>query len=227
MTWSFKHEIFPLAIIVLSLGLGAYFNAVLPPVVPSHFDSRGMPNGHLAKGPFILTMIGIIVVLYLLMTFLPRIDPFWTQMRKRYDVFLVFRDAMLAFFLLLQVATLLSARSGRLDPRIIGVGLGLLMVLLGNYLPRIPRNFFFGIRSPWTLASETVWRKTHVFSGWLFVLGGILVILLTLSGVRPEIALMAILIPLVVVTAFAYPIYQFKKLPPGEQVLGNRDKGSG
>ena len=52
------------------------------------------------------------------------------------------------------------------------LGVGLLFIFLGNFLTRVEPNWFIGIRTPWTLSSDTVWRKTHRTGGWVFVLGG-------------------------------------------------------
>jgi len=59
--------------------------------------------------------------------------------------------------------------------RLLPIGVGLLFAFLGNYLTRIEPNWFIGIRTPWTLSSDAVWRKTHRTGGWLFVIGGIVI----------------------------------------------------
>jgi uncharacterized membrane protein len=56
--------------------------------------------------------------------------------------------------------------------RIVPLGLGILFIALGNVLPRVEPNWFVGIRTPWTLSSDTVWRRTHRTGGWTFLLGG-------------------------------------------------------
>jgi uncharacterized membrane protein len=67
--------------------------------------------------------------------------------------------------------------------RVLTVAGGLLFVLVGNYLGRIESNWFLGIRTPWTLSSDTVWRKTHRTAGWLFVVAGLGVA--AVGAVRP------------------------------------------
>ena len=105
-----------------------------------------------------------------------------------------------------------SAKDGIFRSDLFGIGFGLLFILLGNYLPKLPRNFFFGIRSPWTLASEVVWFRTHRISGSLFVAGGILFIILTLLKVNWVISMIVILTPLVLFTAFIYPYLLYRRL---------------
>jgi uncharacterized membrane protein len=77
-------------------------------------------------------------------------------------------------------------------PRVINVGGGAMFVLLGNYLGRVESNWFLGIRTPWTLSSETVWRKTHRTAAWLFVAGGIFVILVGLIQPAGQVALLGV-----------------------------------
>jgi uncharacterized membrane protein len=212
MRWNVKREIFPLIVLVLYGILSLYFNSVLPERVPSHFDVNGTPDGYSSKLFLILVNAGIGVSIYLLLTFIPFIDPFWQKIQNRYSIFLMLRDIVLLFFLFLSALILYSAHQGRFRTDLMGVGFGLFFILLGNYLPKLPRNFFFGIRVPWTLSSEVVWRKTHQFGGWCMVLGGILMAGLSLLGVGLLLLMMAILLPFVVIVGLVYPLVLYKKL---------------
>ena len=66
-----------------------------------------------------------------------------------------------------------------------GAAVGILLAVLGNFLGKVTRNFFVGIRTPWTLASDEVWYKTHRLGGKLFVLAGLAVFVLSLAGAGP------------------------------------------
>ena len=61
--------------------------------------------------------------------------------------------------------------------RLVSVSIGLLFIVLGNYMGQIRHNYFFGIRNPWTLASDKVWVKTHRRGGWLFIILGLIFII--------------------------------------------------
>jgi uncharacterized membrane protein len=76
------------------------------------------------------------------------------------------------------------------------LGVGLLFVFLGNYLTRVEPNWFVGIRTPWTLSSDTVWRKTHRTGGLLMVLGGVV---LAISAFLPRPAFLALFVVTIVV----------------------------
>jgi uncharacterized membrane protein len=79
--------------------------------------------------------------------------------------------------------TLLAAGGVALGlDRIIHTAVGLLLIVLGNFMSKFTRNFFIGIRTPWTLASEEVWFRTHRLGGRLFVVAGLILVLTGLLG---------------------------------------------
>jgi len=85
--------------------------------------------------------------------------------------------------------------------------------MLGNLLPKIPSNFFAGIRTPWTLSSELVWRKTHRLGGIGFIIGGLLMIIIPLLWKSSQSALiiMFILIMIVCLYPVLYSFLLYKK----------------
>jgi len=184
----------------------------LPDPMPSHYGFDGKADNFSAKDAFIMIYVGMCVGVYLLMTFIPWVDPFWKRIQSKYNIFLIMRDCAMFFFLYFYVVILLSAKTGYLHDAVFGVGIGLFFMLLGNYLPRLPRNFFFGIRSPWTLASEEVWKRTHVLGGWMFVLAGLLMILLSVAGIKMGLVFVFILVPLLVFTGLIYPLWLYRKI---------------
>jgi uncharacterized membrane protein len=118
----------------------------------------------------------------------------------------------MAFILIMLDLVYMSAKVGSLRTDVLGIAFGLMFIVLGNYLPRLPRNFFIGIRSPWTIASETVWVRTHRISGIWFVVAGVLLIVLNLLKVKLHISLIFVLTPLFLYTAIIYPYFLYKKL---------------
>ena len=212
MNSTLKRDFVPLVLLVL-LGIGALiFYPTLPDTIPSHFDADGNPDSFSPKATVVGLNVGSGIVLYLVLTFIPLIDPFWKKIENRYGVLLFFRDVVIAFLVFIFVLTMYSANEQRFPGHVLGVGLGFLFLVMGNYLPRLPRNFFFGIRSPWALASEVVWRKTHQVGGWTFVLAGILIAGLSLFRVNLGIALLSTLLPVVLFVGILYPLFLYKKL---------------
>jgi uncharacterized membrane protein len=212
MRWNLKRDAVALLVLAASVGLSWYSYVSLPALVPSHFSLDGTPDAYASKGFLVLMELGVMVFLYLLLTYLPRIDPFWKRIQNRYYVLLLFRDIIMVFMLFLFAVTVRSAYTGRLNMDLFGIGFGLLFILMGNLLPRLPRNFFVGIRTPWTIASDVVWKKTHIVSGWLFVAGGLLICVLSLFGLPVHWALLSVLLPILLFTGFVYPYILFHKL---------------
>jgi uncharacterized membrane protein len=217
MVWRIKREILPLSIMALFILLSIYFYPTLPEKIPSHFDINGMPDHFSPKLHLMLLIFSLTAGIYLLLTFIPLIDPFWRKIQKKYDIFLMFRDLVLLFFIFLYVLSIIAAKKGRLEVYVLGIGFGLLFILLGNYLPKLPRNWFFGIRVPWTLSSEIVWKKTHILGGWLFVIAGISTVILSLLKVHLEIVLIVTLVPVFFFSGILYPFFLYRRLQRAEK----------
>ncbi|MBV8490241.1 MAG: SdpI family protein, partial [Candidatus Eremiobacteraeota bacterium] len=96
-----------------------------------------------------------------------------------------------------------------ISPNVLVVLVGALLVLIGNYLPKIRKNFFLGIRTPWTLASDEVWLRTHRFGGWVFTIGGIAIVIFGLLGSALP---MVVVLVAVALAPIAYSFVAYKNL---------------
>ncbi|MDA1908382.1 SdpI family protein [Bacillus pacificus] len=165
-------------ILILITGLAwAYAWPNLPDTMAVHWGMEGV-NGYASKFNAMLLLLGIMIFTYVLLTITPKIDP----KKKNYDKFS--KGYMIINYSVVVLLFLVNML-------IIGVGLGydipmnstplilvgLLFIVIGNYLPQCKPNYFVGIKTPWTLSNEEVWRKTHRFSGKVFVVLGIIMIL--------------------------------------------------
>lgn len=182
----------------------------LPPVMATHFGVDGRVNGTMNSllGAFILPIIMLLVLL--LFVAIPRIDPLRVniqQFRRQYDTFVAL---LMLFFAVIQ-ATVISRNLGStLDPMyVILPAVGILIFYVGTILPKTRRNWFIGIRTPWTISSDHVWQKTHELGGRLFQALGIIIILGVLA---PNYALWIILVPLIIIAVglifYSYVIYE-------------------
>jgi uncharacterized membrane protein len=219
MKWNSRRDILPAVVVVICIVFTALVWNSLPATLPTHFAADGTPNQFSPKTTAVILSLSMIAGLYLLLTFIPLLDPFWHRIEGKYNVFLIFRDIVVTFFALFHIGMLYAALTGKLQTAIVGTGIGLLLILLGNYLPRLPRNFFFGIRSPWTLASDVVWTKTHILSGWIFVCAGIVMIVLCLTGLNVGIVTLVTLLPTALFCAIIYPLVLYKKLQKEGKLL--------
>jgi len=217
MKLNWTREILPVALLIAMIVTTLHYYPLLPNLVPSHFNIEGKANGWMPKDEFFLIMGSIFVLMYLLLTFLPFIDPFKKKVESRFGVILLLRDVMLVFDAAVFGLVLQAASSGVFHANFVGIAVGLLFIIFGNYMPKMPQNWFMGIRSPWTISSEVVWKKTHILGGWLFTLAGIawiLCVFLKMNNLVP-----ALLIIIVALTTYVYSFVIYKKL----QQAGFRD----
>jgi uncharacterized membrane protein len=164
-----------IAAVAVAVSLWAY--PQLPPTVATHWNVRGVADGFSSRLVAVSIMPLVIIVMTALFNVLPKLDPRRANYTKFIGTYWLIANAVILFILIghgMIVATGLGypVKIGRTMP----IGVGLLFIVLGNYLTRVEPNWFVGIRTPWTLSSDTVWRKTHRTGGWLMVLGGLVIV---------------------------------------------------
>jgi len=159
------------ALVALSALVGAAAYPAAPETVPIHWNAAGVPDGYASKavGLFLLPVIAALTLFFLHFVF--RADPRTDGEFEGSGVILV---GVAGFLCYVQLVIALAAL-GHVDTinRFLYPGLGVLFVLIGVWLPRVEPNWFAGIRTPWTLESDAVWRRTHRVTGRLFVLAGL------------------------------------------------------
>jgi len=150
----------------------------LPEQIPTHFSLSGEPDGWTPRIPGAFLMPLLAAGVYLLLIVLRRIDPRGANYSRFEETWWVFLNVIALLMTALHVLSLGFAIGWPIDmARAVTVTVGLLFVGLGNYMPRLRSNWWMGIRTPWTLESEEVWRETHRVGGWAFVAAGLLVVL--------------------------------------------------
>jgi uncharacterized membrane protein len=163
-----------LVAVLLAAGFGIWAYPQLPAEVATHFDINGDPNGWSSRSFAALMMPVLGVVLLLIFATLPRIDPRRANYSKFGSTYWTVANSVGILLAGLHIVMLGKALGWAVDmTRVVGLGLGGLLVLLGNLMTRLRPNWFMGIRTPWTLSSDVVWRKTHRFGGVAFVLAGL------------------------------------------------------
>ena len=167
----------------------------LPDRVPTHWNASGQVDGWSSKEQVTLLMPGIMVGMLLLTAALPWLSPRNFEVQsKNNGAYLPIMLAVIGFMAVVHFAVLAAAMGHRFDTgHVIVAGIGILFGAIGAMLPKVPRNFYVGVRTPWTLADVRVWESTHRFAGKSFVLGGLATValsFLTNSPWVPTIALM-------------------------------------
>ncbi len=163
-----------LLLVVAAFVFTAWLYPQLPNPMPSHWDTAGHVNGYLPKfwGAFLLPII--MAGTWILLSVLPRIAPRGYRLDSFMGAYGIICLTILALLFGIATFVLLAAKGERVPMQhIVPVLMGLLLVIVGNYFGKLRKNFFAGIRTPWTLASDEVWTRTHRLGGWLFVTGGL------------------------------------------------------
>lgn len=167
----------PVILITGAVGFSLAVYSRLPEEVPVHWGVSGEPDrfGSRLEGAFLGP--AIMTILYAVMRWFPSRDPRAANIakfRESYDTVVV---TLLAFIGGIHVLALGNALGWRVDiTTYVLVGVGALFVILGNLLPRARSNFIFGIRTPWTLSSDSVWTRSHRVGGYAMVIAGLLTI---------------------------------------------------
>ncbi|MEH6962267.1 SdpI family protein [Priestia megaterium] len=173
-----KKHVFPLGITLLTLVAWLLALPHLPATMPIHWGANGEADGFATKINAMILTVGIMVLIYFIIAFVPRIDPRkenYKYFSKTYNIVL---NAVLLLFFFVNMSTILQGLGYNVPMSYIApIMAGLVFIIIGNYLQRVRSNYFMGIRTPWTLSNETVWKKTHRLSGKLFFIGGLLILI--------------------------------------------------
>jgi len=131
--------------------------------------------------------------LYLLLRFLPRIDPGRANYRTFAGAYAWLRVSLISFMAILYAIMLASAFGATIAvPSVMPAALGVLFIVLGALMGKLRPNWFVGIRTPWTLSSKNAWIRTHRLGGWLFMLVGVGMLLTGLFDARAVFIVMAV-----------------------------------
>ncbi|MBD7966379.1 SdpI family protein [Fictibacillus norfolkensis] len=196
-------------LIALSVLIGVFAYPYLPDQMPMHWNINGEVDGYWDKQYAAFFPPLLMIVLMALFIFMPRIDPKKENYKKFSGSYTIFITIMNVFFLLLQSMTISYGLGVNIDiSLVVNLGIGLLFIILGNYLPRIKHNYFIGVRTPWTLANEKTWRKTHQLSGKLFVVAGILLVAISfLPGIYKFTGMLVVVVATVLISTIASYIF--------------------
>jgi uncharacterized membrane protein len=155
----------------------------LPERMATHWGLSGQPDGWSGRTFGAFGLPGLMLFIWALCYWLPAIDPRrenYAKFRGSYDVVV----AGIVAVLLIVHAAILGVAMGLAVPIpiVVSLAVGSLLMLIGNLLPRARPNWFFGIRTPWTLSNDRVWDRTHRVGGRVMVVAGLIV---AIAGFSP------------------------------------------
>jgi|SRR5579863_3417013 len=205
--------IFLLTVIVLQIIVSLVTFPFLPDRVPIHWNAAGQVDGYASKWFglifYPLMSIGIIVLVRGLIAISPRLSHQGQRTNLKFANVVI--AGVVLLFLILQLAATAIALHMPVDMTfVINLAISLLFIVMGNFMGKIRRNLSgIGIRTPWTLANDTVWERTHRLGGWLFVAVGLLNLVFSfIPSVRFYGLLGGVLLIVVITTVYSYVVYQ-------------------
>lgn len=207
-------HIISLILIILALIAAVMCYPYLPDQIASHWNFKGEADGYMGKfwGTFILPLI--MVLMYLTYIFIPIIDPLKVNIgafRRRYNFFWI--SMMLFFSYIFGLSLYWNMGYGFNFATAIAHALAVLLFTIGSLLTSAKRNWLVGIRTPWTLSSDTVWEKTHRLGGILFKIIAIFP-LFFLFWSDNKIIVPLLVAPILIVTCIlvVYSFLEYRKL---------------
>jgi len=173
LTWRTEWLHWVLLLVMFALAAASWDSA--PDRIPVHWGIDGRVDRYGGRFEGLLAMPMVALGLYLAMRFLPRIDPGRANYEGFAGAYATIRLAVLALMAGIYgvVHLWIRDRQVRMET-VVPLLLGALFVVLGNALGKLRPNWFFGIRTPWTLSSKLAWTRTHRAGGWIFIAIGVL-----------------------------------------------------
>jgi uncharacterized membrane protein len=206
-----RHDWPSILVIIASLVAGVLVYPHLPEQVPSHWNIHGEVDGYSSRfwGAYGIPLLS--AGIYLLMLFLPLIDPRRDNYVKFGKTYRILKLLLVCFFSGLYVITLLAALGYNVSvERLVPLGASLLIIVIGSLMGKIRHNYFVGIKLPWTLANEYVWQMTHRMAGPLWMAAGFAGMVGAIIGGKAAVILLfgGLSVAVVVPAIYSYLLYR-------------------
>jgi immunity protein, SdpI family len=212
VTW--KSEAVSLAMLVAMFLLTAVSWSSAPARIPVHWGLSGQPDRYGGRVEGLLLLPLAAAGLYGLLLLIPRIDPRRAHYERFATAYAILRTSVVGFLLALEVFTHFWMRGRQIETNVfLPVAVGAMMLVVGNYLPKLKSNWFVGVRTPWTLSSEESWRRTHRLAGRLFVASGAITIVASLAYPRAGIIALVVTILPSAIASIVYSYFVWRSDP--------------
>lgn len=199
--------------VLLMLVAGILVYERLPEIIPTHWNFAGEADGFGPKATFVWLFPGIAIAMLILFWVLPKIDPKKDKYKKFAEVWEIMQAVIVGYFAYMYFVSMYAAMVAEVNvSAFVLVGVGVLFLIMGNYMGKVRQNYFVGIKTPWTIENEDVWNKTHRLGGWCFVIAALIFILQGLTGfISIWLFGLAIVIAALVPIIYSYVIFPRKK----------------
>jgi uncharacterized membrane protein len=195
-------------VLALAAGATALVYPDLPATVPTHWNAAGEVDGHGPRATVFLQP-AIIALLVLAWPTLRKVSPRKFEVDGFGDTWWFSGVVVVGLLAYIQSVLLMVLTHGSLDlGRALLGGIALAIVLLGNVIGKVKRNFWLGVRTPWTLASDRVWYATHRLAGKTMVAGGLVALIAALLDLPFNLGIGAIVVGALVPAAYSLIYYK-------------------
>ena len=188
---------------------GVFLYSSLPERIATHWDAAGNPNGWSSRFVGVFVLPGSMLLLNLLFPFLLKMDPKYNNISEKIKCLIQWIIPVIALFaggMTLTAAVGVEMRVDLFAPMF----MGLLFIILGNFMPKMAQSYTIGIKVPWTLDSEENWNKTHRFAGRIWVICGLVLLTDTFAGFLPIAGIIAIFV-IMIFAPFVYSYLYYLK----------------
>jgi len=207
-----KKELPILAIVLLPFIYLAFIWNELPNKVPMHWNIKGEIDRYGDKIELIIIPFLLPLLVYLIFLVVPKIDP-KNKLNKMGGKLNTIKFLLTTFMSILALFIIYTAKNQSFtNPNYIVLLIGVLFIILGNYFKTIKPNYFIGIRTPWTLENENIWKETHKLGGKIWFIGGILVVIFSLILDKSlNFTIFLIITGLITIIPIVYSYLMYKK----------------
>ena len=196
-------------VILIPIAVGLILWNRLPETMVTHWGVGNVPNGWSSKAMAVLGLPAILLAVHWVCLFATKADPKSKNINPRMLDLVLWICPVLS--IVLGTVTYSFSLGYEVNVQaVVTIIVGVMFVVVGNYLPKCKQSYTMGIKLPWTLSDEENWNKTHRLAGKLWVAGGI--ILLATSFLQSVIIMVVVLVLLVIIpTVYSYILYRKKK----------------
>lgn len=195
--------------ILIPVAIGLFLWNDLPDTIATHWGFNGQPDGYSSKVFAVLGLPLLLLAVHWFCVFATKLDPKHKDINPKMFSIVLWICPAISIVMNTMVYLIALGKEIRFVSGVI-IFMGLLFIIIGNYLPKCRQSYTMGIKLPWTLENEENWNKTHRMAGVLWVIGGI-VILATAIFESYIIFFSVVVLMVIVPTIYSYVYYKKHK----------------
>jgi uncharacterized membrane protein len=202
-------NIISLVSIVLLAAYVAWVYPGLPDPMPTHWNAAGQADDYMPKPQGAAVLAAVPAFIFIIFRLIPVVSPRGFRTESFTGVLNILMTASVVFGSVIGIVAMQAALGADFNiSTFVMVAVGLLLMVLGNFMGKVRKNFFIGIRTPWTLASDEVWAKTHRLGGWCLVIAGAAMALLAVLAPKVEWIIYIVVAMALIPVVYSYIAYR-------------------